>query len=257
MDGIPVREELTMHRFFSDPARTGMENGFLAPDDARHALTVLRLSTGDRIEVIHGGRSYLAEITSAEKKEVGCRFLEALPSFEPLLSVTLFQGIPKSDKMDWIVQKATELGVSRIVPLSLSRCVSRPDPQESRRKTERWAKIAREAAKQSGRSMVPEISLPVTLRGMSSCESLPELNLVPWEEAKGYGLLSFRNDHPRLTSLGILIGPEGGIAPEEIRELTGIGFIPVTLGARILRTETAGLAAVSSIMCLYGEMERV
>ncbi len=157
--------------------------------------------------------------------------------------------------MDLIVQKSVELGVFRIVPVMMNRCVVRPDPKDMTRKLERWQKIAREACKQSGRCMVPEIAGPVILNRIGQSDLLPEVSIVPWEEASGFGPLAFRDSHPSLSSLGILIGPEGGIEEEEISCLKSAGFLPVTLGKRILRTETAGPAALSAFMSLYGEME--
>ena len=255
MDRLHVQEEYLMHRFFADPERRTEDGVYLSAEDARHAATVLRLRPGQQVQVFLDGQLLDTEIISSDAKDVLVRILSVLPSTEPALSVTLFQGLPKSDKMDLIVQKATELGVSRIVPLIMERCVSRPDLKDADRKTERWRKIAREAAKQSCRCAVPEIASPVSLRGLPDLPGLPETNIVPWEEAGSYGPLAFRNSHPSLSSLGILIGPEGGIDAEEIAFLKSAGFIPLTLGKRILRTETAGLAAVAAFMSLYGEME--
>ena len=244
-----------MHRFYADPVRSSDETAFLTPEDARHALTVLRLKPGDHIEIIMNGSRSEAGIVCADNRDVSARILSPLPSTEPVLSVTLFQGLPKADKMDLIVQKSTELGVSRIVPVLMNRCVTRPDPKDMDRKLERWRKIAREAGKQSGRCLITDITEPVRLNRLAESVSLPAANIVPWEEASGFGPLAFRESHPELSSLGILIGPEGGIEKDEIVTLQSAGFIPVTLGKRILRTETAGLAAVSAFMSLYGEME--
>ena len=244
-----------MHRFFSDPLRSTDEDIFLSPEDAKHALTVLRLKAGQHIEVIHEGRLMEAEIAGADSHDVRARFVSFLPSAETAVSFTLYQGLPKGDKMDFVVQKATELGVCRIVPVLMDRCVSRPDPKDLSRKTDRWRRIIREAAKQSGRCMVPVLSDPVSLRQVPSLCGIPETNVVPWEEAGSYGPLAFQADHPSLSSLGILIGPEGGIEKDEIAVLRSAGFVPITLGKRILRTETAGIAAAAALMSLYGEME--
>ena len=244
-----------MHRFYADPVRGGSDCLYLAAEDARHAVTVLRLKPGQHVELIRDRERWDAEIISADSRDVCVRLVSSLPSTEPGLSVTLFQGLPKADKMDWIVQKATELGASRIVPVLMNRCVSRPDPKDFSRKLDRWQKIAREAGKQSGRCIVPEITEPVDLRRLPDLSSLPQTSIVPWEESEAYGPLAFRESHPALSSLGILIGPEGGIEPDEIVFLRSAGFIPLTLGKRILRTETAGLAAISAFMSLYGEME--
>ena len=244
-----------MHRFYADPGRDDGDRVFLTPDDARHAVTVLRMKAGQHVELFRGQERWEAEIVSTDTRDVCVRLLSVLPSTEPALSVTLFQGLPKADKMDWIVQKATELGVCRIVPVLMSRCVSRPGPGDFSRKLDRWRKIVREAGKQSGRCIIPEITEPVDLRRLPDLPGLPEVSIVPWEEAEGFGPLAFREMHPALSSLGILIGPEGGIEPEEVALLRSAGFITLTLGKRILRTETAGLAAVSAFMSLYGEME--
>lgn len=255
MDRLSLPEEQLMHRFYADPAWN--EGGLveLSREDARHAAIVLRLKPGQHVEIIIEGMRREAEIVTADADCVSVRLLSDLPSTEPFLSVTLFQGLPKADKMDLIVQKSTELGVSRIIPVLMSRSVVRPDPKDMVKKTERWRKIAREAGKQSGRCIIPEISAPVALNRLLSSADLPEVNIVPWEEAEGYGPLAFHQRYPVLSSLGILIGPEGGIEREEISFLRSSGFIPITLGKRILRTETAGPAVLTSFMSLYGEME--
>lgn len=255
MDCFPFQEELIMHRFYADPARSSGDLVFLAEEDARHALSVLRLKAGQAVEVFLEGQRYDAEITSADRDGVCVKLLSQLQSTEAALSVTLYQGLPKSDKMDFIVQKAVELGVTRIVPVIMSRCVVKLNPKDAAHKLERWRKIAREAGKQCGRCITPEITEPCTLSSLPSLPAFPDVNIVPWEESEGHGPLAFSRSHPGLSSLGILIGPEGGIDRDEIAVLNQSGFIPVTLGKRILRTETAGLAAVASLMALYGEME--
>ena len=255
MDRLHVQEERLMHRFYADPARSSDEIAFLTPEDSHHALDVLRLKAGDHAEIILNGLRMEGEICLSGDRDLSVRIVSMLPSTEPALQVTLFQGLPKADKMDLIVQKATELGVSRIVPVFMSRCVVKLDPKDLNRKLERWNRIAREAGKQSGRCVIPVIAEPVRLNRLPYYIPLPEINAVPWEEASGFGPLAFRNKYPVLSSLGILIGPEGGIEKNEIQVLESAGFIPVTLGKRILRTETAGLAAISSFMSLYGEME--
>ena len=246
-----------MHRFFADPFRSDTAHAYLTPDEARHALTVLRLKPSTRIEAILDQRLWEAEIEDVSGHDVYIRLLRPLPSPEPELMITLYQGLPKADKMDWIVQKATEIGISRIVPLNMKRCVSHPDPKKDIRKLDRWRRIIHEACKQSGRCAIPEITEPVTLPDLVSQPGLPELNIVPWEEAEpGYGPRSFCSMHPSPASLGILIGPEGGIDPSEIELLREAGFSPITLGRRILRTETAGTAAAAAFLSLYGEMDR-
>ena len=255
MDSFSLQEEQLMHRFFFDSGRSTEEAILLSEEDARHAATVLRLKSGQHIELIGNGQRYEAEIVSADRRDFRVRTVRLLSSTEPVLSVTLFQGLPKGDKMDMIIQKATELGVFRVVPVIMNRCVARLEQSDFSRRLDRWNRIAREAAKQSGRCLVPEVLPPVLLRNLPDTDGFPGINIVPWENTEGYGPLAFRNDHPSLLSLGILIGPEGGIEEEEIAFLRHAGFVCITLGKRILRTETAGLASVSAFMSLYGEME--
>ena len=244
-----------MHRFFSDPSRSTAAEVFLTEVDARHAVTVLRLKPGSLIEVIRDASLWQARILSAAGSDVRAEILSPLPSTEPALSITLFQGLPKGDKMDFIVQKATEAGVKRIVPVLMNRCVAKPDQKLLAHRMERWKRIIRESAKQSGRCIVPELDTMTTIRDLVRSDSLPVSCVVPWEETDSVGPLSFCRSHPDLVSLGILIGPEGGIEQQEISLLQTKGFIPITLGKRILRTETAGLVAVSAFMSLCGEME--
>ena len=237
-----------MHRFYSD-------SDVLSAEDAHHALNVLRLSVGDEVELITDGCRYRAVLDFVASGEVRLARKELLASTEPSLSVTLFQGLPKGDKMDWIVQKAVELGIAEIVPVSLSRCIVRLDEKGRKAKTERWQKIAREAGKQSGRCVIPRVHMPVSLQQLPACFASLDAVVVPWEECPSGGPLSFFRLHENLSSLGILIGPEGGITPDEIQFLLRCNAQPITLGKRILRTETAGLAAVSALFGLYGEME--
>ena len=244
-----------MHRFYVDSSRLDTHLLYLTKEDAKHALSVLRLKPGQMIELIHQSSLWEAEILATDCQDVSVRILRPLPSAEPSVSITLFQGLPKSDKMDWIVQKATEIGISRIVPLVMNRCVVKSDLKKDAHKMDRWLKIIKESCKQCGRCVIPELSEPCTLNNLKDRLSLPEICIVPWEEAKDYGPLSVYRDYGKPSSLGILIGPEGGIDPEEIELLQSIGFIPITLGKRILRTETAGLATAAAILSLYGEME--
>ena len=244
-----------MHRFYADEGRSTMEKAWLAPEDARHALTVLRLKPGETVEVFWNFRRYQAQIAEITDGEVALSPLIPLSSVEPALSITLFQALPKADKMDWIVQKSVELGVARFVPVRMQRCVVRLEEKDIPRKTERWQRIAHEAGKQSGRSVEMEVLPPQALSALPGLFSGLDAVMVPWEECGQGGPRAFQAAHPALSSLGIVIGPEGGIDPREMELLTDAACVPVTLGPRILRTETASLAAVSAILALYGEME--
>ena len=215
-----------------------IEGDRLSPDDARHAAKVLRLRPGDEIVALDGkgGRS------RARLKEDGSvELLETLPSNEPRLRLTVYQGVPKADKLELLAQKLTELGVTRLVPVAMERSVRHFE------KVERLRKIAREAAKQCRRALPMEITEPMPWPKAVLDMRKRELLVAPWEEATDGRLTGL----PPCTDVGLLVGPEGGISAREIAEC---GATTVTLGARILRTETAALAATAIIMAIMGEI---
>lgn len=240
-----------MHRFFAQ--RIDETAARLLPDEARHALTVLRLQKDDGIQAVVSGVLYAARIADTQDG-VTVSLGRELPSPEPRTRVTLYQGLPKGDKMDYIVQKCVEAGVYSIVPVQMPRCVVRVDKKDGEKKRERWARIALEAAKQSGRTRAPDISAPVSQKEMLSALAGHALTLVPWEDARG---LSMRNalGGAAASDIAVVIGPEGGMGAEEIEALKSAGAAPVTLGKRIFRTETAGLAALIMILYEKGEYE--
>ena len=244
-----------MNRFYIDVDSASADPLFLSPEDEHHARDVLRLKQGDQVEIILSGSRYAAIITDLANGHIRLKRGEALPSTEAALSVTLFQGLPKGDKMEWIIQKAVELGVRQIVPVQMSRSVVHLKPQDIPKKLDRWTRIAREAGKQSGRCILPQVLSPVPSAQLSSLFGNLDAIAVPWEGCRTMGPKAFAENHPGLSSLGIVIGPEGGISQEEIEAFQKAGCIPITLGPRILRTETAGLSAISAFLSLYGEME--
>lgn len=243
-----------MHRFYADESHICGGTVSLSAEDTKHALRVLRLQPGQEAEIIVGGTRYRALLKEASENNALFSLLDPLPTTEPALRITLFQGLPKADKMEWIIQKAAEIGISAVVPVRMARCVVRLDGKEAERKMERWRRIAREAGKQSGRCLIPDIMPPHSPAELLPLARALDACIVPWEEARSPGLKSFINSNPELTSLGILIGPEGGIESREISMLSGY-FQPLTLGPRILRTETAGLAAAAAVLAMCGEME--
>lgn len=244
-----------MNRFYAQEPPVPGSLASLTPEDTAHALRVLRIRPGEQAELLYQGSRYLAEAVNAQDGQAVFRVLDPLPSTEPRLRITLFQGLPKADKMELVIQKAVELGAEAVVPVAMARCVVKLSAGDALRKTERWQKIAREACKQSGRCLEPTVHAPISLR--EACARLAGFDaaLVPWEEARGCGPAAFHREHPEVNSLAVVIGPEGGITPEEIGLLQAASCRPVTLGPRILRTETAGLAAIAALMALYGEME--
>ncbi len=238
-----------MHRFFA--VRIDGNRAELPAGEEAHALRVLRMGPGDPCQALIEGEMFSAVLEETAPRVI-LRLGETLPSPEPKVEITICQGIPKGEKMDFIAQKCTEAGVSRIVPVSFSRCVAKWEVRDAAKKQARFQRIAAEAAKQSGRAIIPEIGLPLTVRQL--CEALPayDLAMVPWEEAQGGSIRAQWRGQRRVA---IVIGPEGGIAPEEMEQMKEAGAVPVTLGPRIFRTETAGLAAAVSLLTISGDME--
>ncbi|HHW15321.1 MAG TPA: 16S rRNA (uracil(1498)-N(3))-methyltransferase [Firmicutes bacterium] len=255
-------------RFFCRPEDRSGDRLTLPADESRHARKVLRLGPGDRIAVLDGtGVEYEAVVeafgpsaTPAGKRRGGfCLTARVLATrsraAEPSLQVILLQGLPKGDKMDLIVQKATELGVSRIVPVQAKRSISRPEPERGPGKAARWQRIAQEAAKQAGRSLAPAVEPPRTLA--QALGRLPEgcTVIVPWEgegrRTLAEAVAALRRDAPA----ALLIGPEGGLAEDEIEQAEAAGALTVTLGPRILRTETAGFVALACLLYATGNLE--
>lgn len=238
-----------MHRFFA--VRIDDSRAELPPEEEAHALRVLRMNAGDPCQALIEGSLYGAVIEETSPQVI-LRLGAMLPSPEPSVKITLYQGVPKGEKMDFIAQKCTEAGVSRIVPVAFSRCVAKWEAKDAAKKQARFQRIAAEAAKQSGRALTPEIGLPITVKQLCGEMKDYDLALVPWEEERGNGVrVQWRGQK----NVAIVIGPEGGIAPEEMAQMKAAGAVPVTLGPRIFRTETAGLAAAISLLTLSGDME--
>ncbi len=247
-----------MHRFFAD--ESGIQNGTarLNAQDSAHALRVLRLTEGEEVELVCAPERYLAVIEAAEMDGVTVRVTQQLRATEAGTRVTLFQGLPKADKMELIAQKLTELGAAAIQPVAMERCVVKLEGKDAAKKTERWQKIAREAVKQCARIDVPEIREPKKLASLGADFAALDVLIVPWEDARDGSirqcLASFEAKEE--LSVGVLIGPEGGISEKEAKWLAdNAGAKLVTLGPRILRTETAAIASVTMVMTLRGEME--
>lgn len=231
-----------MHRFYAD------ENGRISGEEAAHLTRVLRLEAGDEIEVLQDGKRYRAVLNEVTKASAEYTLHEELPSHEAKCRVTLYQGLCKGEKMDFITQKCTEMGVDTIVPVVMARSVVKPDKAD--KKTERYARIAREAVKQCGRSKVPEVLPAMTFKQALERMKQHEKLLMPYENG-GAAFASAIGEK----DIALLIGPEGGIAPEEAEAVEKIGGTAVTLGSRILRTETAGLVALTLTLHCAGDLE--
>jgi len=242
-----VCEVPDMHRFFIP--RAFQERMTITGQDAHHMMDVLRMKPGDVIQIASDdGVRALAEITELERGCVTVRVTEVLAeSHEPSVSVTLLQGLAKGEKMEQIIQKAVEIGAAGIIPVAMRHCVVQLDAGRAEKKTERWQKIAESAAKQSKRDMIPRVFPVMDLSGaLKAVES--DLILVAYESEDRQSLKSVLQSHPEAKRMLLVIGPEGGLSGEEVELAAAAGAFPVSLGRRILRTETAGLVALSAIL---------
>jgi 16S rRNA (uracil1498-N3)-methyltransferase len=264
-----------MERFYVPAAEIASETAWIRGEAFKHLSKVLRLSTGDEVEIFDGeGKGYQGEIREITRDEAAVTLTGPVTQRrESPLRTCLVQGIPKGEKMEWVVQKATELGVSEIIPLELSRSVVKLENDKKRReRQERWQKVAAEAARQCGRLAIPEVHMPQSLKMFLSNLGSHDLLLVPWEEggevlgevlekqkAKRDSLRLGGPDGDARKDFGclyMLIGPEGGMAAAEVEQAKAGGGINVTLGPRILRTETAGLMLLSVLQYLWGDTGR-
>jgi len=240
-----------LHRFFVDSSCIKGDFVTLLDKDSNHIKNVLRLSKGEEIIVCDGNSTdYICEIYSMEK-EVLLKINTSYPTeTEPPLKITLFQGLPKSDKLEYIIQKCVELGVSEIVPVQTKRSVVKI--KDSSKKQERWQKISDEACKQCIRGIIPKVHSPVLFKDMFKYIKEDSLSICAYENEKSNSLKSLLKSNTS-KNINIFIGPEGGIDEEEISILKENKFNIITLGPRILRTETAPLALVSALMYESGD----
>ena len=242
-----------MHHFFASGGK--IQDGCLelTGPDVRHITRVLRLGPGDQLAVSDDqDRNLLCEITETGPDFVRVKVLgDALPSAEMDRRIFLFQGLPKSDKMDYIVTKCVELGVTGIVPVEMERCVVRLEDKKKQSRRERWQKLSESAAKQSGRGIIPEVGEVLSFEEALRKAAGMDYILVPYESAEN---MAFTRETlaevPAGSDAAVFIGPEGGFSGKEIEKLREAGARIITLGPRILRTETAGIAflAMAALM---------
>lgn len=242
-----------MPRFFVDSLEKDIIE--ISGGDARHIALSLRMKTGERLMLCDGkGTDAECEIKEICPESVMLSVISRCASkAEPKTEVVLYQALPKFDKFEYIVQKSVELGVSRIVPVLTSRCISRPDEKTMAKKIERLQKIADEAAKQSGRGKIPEVSGLLSFKNAVKEMSTAKLPILFFEHAEE-PLSEHMKKHSE-GNIAILIGAEGGFSDEEAEYAVQNGVYSASLGPRILRCETAPIAAISAIMYAAGEME--
>lgn len=263
-----------MYHFFVDKQNIDTVNNrvIIEGGDVNHIRNVLRMRPGEEISVGTGedDNEYRCEIESLEEDKVTCilRFIKSSDVESPA-DIILFQGLPKADKMEMIIQKCVELGVAEIVPVSCERCIVKLDDKKADAKVKRWQGIAEAAAKQSKRAVIPGITMPLSMKDALKKASGMDIKIIPYELARGmektaevFGQISelkvenntenkAENNTERRPQIAVFIGPEGGFTEEEIKLAKECGVEPVSLGKRILRTETAGMAVLAWIdFCL-------
>jgi 16S rRNA (uracil1498-N3)-methyltransferase len=245
-----------VQRYFVEPEAIQGETVTITGDDVKHIVRVLRMEKGEEVIVCDGvGHAYRVELTELRSDQVAGRIVEHLKDqVEARVKITLAQGLPKGDKMDLIVQKGTEVGISRFIPLEMARCIVQYDQKKEQKRRERWQKIAKEAAEQAHRTLIPSVADGMTFTQLMNNLDGFDLVIVPYEGEKVRGLRDVLQERPDVKHVCVVIGPEGGISDLEIETALAAGAVPVTLGPRILRTETAGLVAAACICYHFGEM---
>lgn len=244
-----------MRRFFVKEEHIINGYAYIEGKDAHHILNVLRLSKGVQIIISDRTKEYLTVIEEISDDKVKLKIIEDIQTnSESSIDITLYQGLPKADKMELIVQKCTELGIRSFVPVSTRYSVINIDETNKVKKINRWQKISYEAAKQSGRIIVPDVCMPVTFKEAIDKISEYDLCLIPYEKEKNTGIKDILKSSGYANKIAVFIGSEGGFSEEEIMLAIEHGAKPVTLGPRILRTETAGIVVCSIIMYELGDI---
>lgn len=225
----------------------------ISGQDAKHIATVLRCAVQDPLEVIAEGLIYETEIIAIENGMIKAKIV-SIPDInaEQPIQIYLLQGLPKGDKLEWVIQKGVELGVYCVMPIAMERSVSVLTPEKAGKKQQRWQAIAQEAGKQCRRNHIPEVCAPQKLE--QALAGLPKdcKIVVPWEEEQSTGMGDFLQGSP--SPVAIVIGPEGGISQKEIEVIRRFGGKTVTMGPRIMRTETAAIAAMTMVAYAWGDL---
>lgn len=243
-----------MPRFFvkTDQIRENQIN--IIGEDVKHIKNVLRKQIGDNIEICNQetGNTYKCEISELNQDFIINNIIEEIENADCRIRVDIYQGLPKSDKMELIIQKSVELGVNAIIPVEMKRCVVKLDSKSESKKIARWQKIAESAAKQSGRNIIPKIRRVTKIKDIVELNETYDSLIVCYENEKENHikreLLKLKKQNKKEIKIAIVIGPEGGLEEQEVQYLQQNGAKIVTLGNRILRTETVALNLLSIIM---------
>ena len=243
-----------MYHFFVEPSQidVGRRRVVITGEDVNHIVNVLRIRQGEELAVSNGvdGKEYRCEVRAFDQEQVECvlRFIKE-DGVELPARVRLFQALPKADKMELIIQKAVELGVYEIIPVASGRCVVKLDAKKEASKLARWNAIAEAAAKQSRRALIPKVSHVVSFADAVKEAAGADVKMIPYELAADMERTRELIGSIRPGSqIAVMIGPEGGFEETEIEQAKAAGIVPVTLGRRILRTETAGFTVMAWLM---------
>ena len=240
-----------MHQFFVTPAQVEEDKIYIHGSDVNHIKNVLRMQEGEEIRISDGNNcKYLCAIQKISPEEVTAVILEEEAADNELPSrIYLFQGLPKADKMEWIIEKGTEIGITEFTPVRMRYSVAKLEGKDALKKVERWNKIAEVAAKQSGRDKIPNINPVINFAKVYEILQKCDIVLVAYEkELKNTLKHELEQLKKPNINIGVIVGPEGGIAEEEIEQLKKEGARIITLGPRILRTETAPIVIASNIV---------
>ncbi|WP_124727840.1 16S rRNA (uracil(1498)-N(3))-methyltransferase [Staphylospora marina] len=237
-----------MQRYFTAPEQISGGFARIIGEDVHHILRVMRCRPGDRIIVCAGtGTDYLCEITETGAEEVLCRIVSESPSTgEPVTRLWIAQSLTKGDKWEWVLQKGTEIGAAGFIPFTSERCLIKIDEKKADKKQARWRKIVKEAAEQSHRGRVPEVAPVMNWKDLLRSVARFEAAFLAWE--KGGKALKRAIAETEASEILLIVGPEGGFSEREAEEAAGSGAVPISLGSRILRAETAPLFAASCIL---------
>lgn len=245
-----------MPKFFVTQEQINGETIKIVGQDVNHIKNVLREKVGDELTICNSSKeqNYLCEIIGISEESIKCKIIKTLENnVESKIKVTIMQGLPKADKMELVIQKSVELGVYDIIPIEMKRCVVKLTDKDKPKKIQRWQKIAEVAAKQCGRDRIPKIETIINVKNICNLLEKYDIVLVAYENEKENTLkhelknIKEKSEKQEI-KIAIIIGPEGGIAPEEVEQLKKDGAKSITLGKRILRTETVALNVLSIIM---------
>lgn len=245
-----------MPRFFVKKEQIKEDKINIIGEDVKHIKNVIRKQVGEKIEICNqdNEKTYSCEIIKIEENQITSRIIKELEEQESFVNVDIYQGLPKSDKMELIIQKSVELGANSIIPVDMKRCVVKIDSKSENKKIERWQKISESAAKQCGRNNIPEIKKIIKIHEIINLIKEYDIVLVAYENEKENYIkkelkkIKEKNSLNKELNIAIVIGPEGGFEENEVEKLKQNGAKIITLGKRILRTETVALNVISVIM---------